>query len=211
MARPPNADSAKTYDAIVAAARKLLFETEDSKIDFSLRQVAASANVSQGTLSYYFNSKEELLEACLDVYYERLEELVSELMARASSFDSPGEFIAAATRDLYRLERQDRRELRLRRITNARRWGGLDPAHSRSQLLGHYLDTTSGLLASLTGRPPEDMRLVIQSVTTLIQSYVTLTDGEVEKLLGDSSDAARQKLEDHVVEAAVAIAVPSER
>ena len=127
MARPVDADSARTYDTIVSAAREAMFAGEDAQIDVSMRKVAELAEVSSGTLSYYFPNKVDLLEACLDAYYERLSALTAELMAEvATARDAPATFIRAAARRLYRFARSERRELSLRVATNAQR-GELHP------------------------------------------------------------------------------------
>jgi AcrR family transcriptional regulator len=207
VARPRKADPARTYDAIVDAARALLFSEEGVSPDVSMRRVAAAAGVSQGTLSYYFPTKQDLLEACLDEYYARLAKLVDELSSHAASGPCDARaLVARAVRELHRLELARRRELRLRRITNAER-GGLHPQHPRFHLLGRHLDRCARVFAEATGRSPAATRLAIHSVTTLVSEYVTLSDEEIGEIVGDAGDASRRTVEEHVVRAAVAIAL----
>ena len=78
MARPVDADSAHTYDSIVRAALDVLNDVGLPE-KLSMRKVASAAEVSPGTIQYYFGSKTDLLEACLDGYYQRLTLLAGQL------------------------------------------------------------------------------------------------------------------------------------
>lgn len=207
MARPKDADSAKTYDAIVAAARTLLFtESDESTAEMPMRRIAALAGVSYGTLSYYFPTKEDLLERCLDAHYERLSALVQDLFTRANgAARDPVGFVEHAARQFYRFALEDRAEMLLRNATNAKRGTS---EYGRVDLLGHYLDGGATVLALLTESSEAQARLAIHSVMTLIVRYVTLSDADLVAILGAASESARGKLEDHVVEAAVSLAFP---
>ena len=79
ISRPVDADSAKTYDAIVEATLRVLERVGPEQV--SMRKVASEADCSLGTLQYYFVSKSELLEACLDGYYERLSQVAPQLLS----------------------------------------------------------------------------------------------------------------------------------
>ena len=61
MARPVDADSARTYDSIVRAALDVLAEAGLPE-RLSMRKVAAAAEVSPGTIQSYVGSKRDLLE-----------------------------------------------------------------------------------------------------------------------------------------------------
>src|SRR5690606_2144803 len=94
----------------------------------SMRAVAERAGVSLGTLQYYFVSKDALLEACLEGYYERLGVLVAEVFAYTSAHaDKPiRELVRHAMLEHYRFVCRERALVELRLITNALR-GELHP------------------------------------------------------------------------------------
>ena len=67
MARPAHASSEDTYDAILDVALAIVRESGPDAC--SLREVARRADVSTGTIQYYFENRAGLLEACLDHLY----------------------------------------------------------------------------------------------------------------------------------------------
>jgi AcrR family transcriptional regulator len=216
VARTKDANSAETYGAILRAARELIFaEGLDGATHISMRRIASLAGVSFGTLSYYFPTKEELLERCLDGHYERVDKLVEEVLEHTKSTLSTAggvdlvALMADATRRFYRLSAADRAELLLRSATNAER-GGLHPER-RVNALGRNVERGAIALAHITGQSEADCRLAINSIMALIVRYVTLDDAALTTLLGEATEASRQKLEDHVVELSVRIALPVTR
>lgn len=196
--RPKNADSSDTWDRILAAARSVLGEAEESEI--SLRDVARTAGVSLGTVHYYFASKEALLEACLDQYYERLGALALEVAKDLSEAtrENGREVIERGLRRIYRFAVSERHQLRLRARTNGMR-GRLHPDR-HVHVRGPYLDTFSGLLAPLVGRPTNEVRLTFQSMTYVVMQYVLLWDEEVTQFAGVGGDAGRDVIEDHIAQ-----------
>jgi AcrR family transcriptional regulator len=197
MARPKDADPAQTLDNIVAAARELIFaDGTEPALDVSLRAIAERAGVSFGTLSYYFPSREQLLERCLDPHYERVDDLLDELIRRASAPSQPREVVELATRRFFRLASSGRAEVLLQNATTARR-GALHP--ERTSGLERYLDAGAAVLAGLAGMTEHDARLAIHSTMTLIMRYATMDDAELEAILGATGPDARRQLEDHVV------------
>lgn len=48
-------------------------------------------------------------------------------------------------------------------------------------------------------------------MTTLVSSYVTLSDAEVEAILGEATEASWRRIEEHIVEVAVALTLRPER
>jgi AcrR family transcriptional regulator len=213
MARVKDASPAETYDAIIKAAHELIFaEGVERATHISMRKIASSAGVSFGTLSYYFPSKEELLERCLDAHYDRVDRLVEQILEHAKATHAktgkvePVEMVEYTIRQFYRLCAADRAELMLRSATNADR-GALHPQR-RVNALGRNVARGASVLAFFTGQQEDACRLVISSVMTLIVRYVTIDDDALTTLLGEATDASRRKLEDHVVELALRFVFP---
>lgn len=75
-------DPEATRQRILAAAQELLVKGEGS---FEMSWVAKAAGVSQGLAYHHFGSKEGLLEAVVNDFYDRIE--VAVLMARIDEID----------------------------------------------------------------------------------------------------------------------------
>ena len=197
--RPKNADSEDTWFRIVAAAREELVDDEQGGIDVSVRSVATNAGVSLGTIHYYFPTKESLLEACLDAYYEALGKVAAEVATRIQSAtrETAKEAIGEGVRSIYRFALSERARLRLRATNNAHR-GRLHPDR-HLHVRGPYLDTFTALLAPLVDADAEEIRLTFQTLTFSVMQYVLLSDEEIVQIAGKSGDEGRRVLEDHVV------------
>lgn len=201
MARPKDADSAQTYDAIVTRALEVLDESDDPR-SITLREVARRSEMSLGTIHYYFPTKDALLEACLDGYYQRLRELGQTLIARAA-VDAPKDsraLVELATREFYRFSRKERGSVRLRLVTNAMS-GELSPARQH-EFLGTIIRSAADVLAPFVGVEGVRLRLVIQSMSYLVAHMATLTDAEMLALTDLEGEAGRSAVEDHVVSTA---------
>lgn len=203
MARPKDADKAATWNRIVAAARRELFEAPGGVPDVSVRQVAARAAVGIGTIQYYFPTKEHLLEACLDDYYVAIDLLVRELVGvAAGAAADPRTFIETAARRLYRFVLAERPQLLLRAVTNAQR-GGLQPERQ-----GAYFGQLSELLSPMLGIDAAETRLTFQTMSFVMMQYAVLGEHDVVRIAGHGGEAGRRALEDHVVRVAVRLVFP---
>lgn len=203
MPRPKHADSAETWEKIVRAARELIRTDEDGKADVSLRAVAKRAGCSLGTIQYYFDSKERLLEHCLDTYYDALLQVsqqLAELLRGTRREDAPT-VISQGVRVIYRFALGERDRLKLRVVTNAAR-GIMHPHRDPSVLASRYLNWFVPLLVPLVDIDERSLRTTMQSMTFLIVQYVLLQDADVATIVGVGGDEGRQAIEDHVVETA---------
>lgn len=204
MARPKDADSEKTWNRIVDAARRELLESREQSPDVSMRQVAALAGVGTGTIQYYFPTKESLLEACLDAYYVALDLLVRDLAgAAAGAAADPRAFMEIAARRLYRFVLAERASLKLRAVTNAYR-GGL-PAERRSMYPRDLLTA----LAPMLGIDADELELTIQTMTFVMMQYALLGEDDIVALTGHGGEVGRRALEDHVVRVALRLVFPA--
>lgn len=190
--RPKDADSARSYDGIVAAASELL-ATFDRPTQLTLRDVARNAGVSLGTIAYYFDSKDTLLEACLDGYYARLDGLASELVVELRGADL-ATFVDRATRRFFAFARQERGNVRLRLAINAA--AGELPQSRHHDFLEGWPRRAADLLHVVLGSDPATVRFTVQSLAYLVARFAVATDAELHAIFGVVPSA--QALEDHV-------------
>ncbi len=208
MARPKDADSAETMAKVLDAALAIVRDQGEPKPP-PLRQVAKRAGVSIGTIRYYFDTKDELLEACLDGYYERLAALGTRLVGAAREATEPREFIEESTRELYRFIYSERNLAKLRVATNSAR-GELHPRRQRD-FMGAFIQEASKALARFVEVDDLDTRLSIQAVSTTTVRFALLSDSERAWLTGiEDTDAAKQAVEDFVVRAARRLVRPGD-
>jgi len=190
--RPPDADSAKTYDAILAAALREIDAT-DPPTGISVRKVAERAGVSLGTLQYYFAKKADLLEACLDDYHERLRGLATSLMQKALGSDPPlagRAFVETVVRAFHRFTRENRGLLHLRIITNV--VNGELPERRRNSMLGQQLGSAVKVLAPDVGIPAEDIALTVQVFAIGLSRVALMSDDEREMVMGSTDDEVHE-------------------
>ena len=208
MARPPDADSAKTYDSILAAALRVL-EAEGEHGSLSLRAVAREAGCSQGTVQYYFGSREELLEACLDGYYERLDAAVGAVVSEVR-VDQPARSVELAARAFWSWARRDRALVRFRLGTTIVR-GELHPRR-RQLLFGRGLAGWVPALCAMCGMEETEARLAVQALASRILGLAILQPDDmaafVEAEPGASPEAVLALAEAHVARTAVRLLTP---
>ncbi len=195
MARPTDADSAATYEAIVEATLALLDEV--GRVEgVSLRKVAARANVSLGTIQYYFENKDTLLEACLDGYYARMTVVVNELMADMAEREGV-ELLEHASRTLFRWAMRERGLLALRMSTNAQR-GELHTSR-QTAFMGTLISQAAKAIEKHITISESEARIAIQFFASMLTRAVLFTDSEVEVLTDSTGDDARMRVEDFFV------------
>ncbi len=204
MARPTNADSAQTYDQIVRAVLEVLEETGIHKL--SVRAVAARAGVSTGTVQYYFVSKDELLEACLDEYYERLSEEGRQLLALVPT--DGRDIIEMGARRLFRFAVRERRLVELRLAMNSSQ-GQLHPRR-QPEFMGTLIRSVAKALAPHVEVSEGDTRLAVQAMAFMVVRFALLTDSEMMELCDAEGEEGRKVVEDFVVRSARRLIRPSD-
>lgn len=206
MGRPVDADSERTYTTIVDAALGVLDDVGHPD-RLSLRKVATVADVSLGTIQYYFPSKRELLEACLDGHYERITSVANELFAAAEGL-AGRELVEHAARMFFGFVRRERALIRLRMVTNAE----LGELHPRRQpeFMGAVIAAATERLQSELEVDPIDARLSIQSMSNVMVRMALLSDSERAHLTGLTGAEAEAAVEGFVVRAARRLVRPSD-
>ena len=167
----------------------------------SVRRVAKEAGVGMGTLRYYFPTREDLLEACLDCYHERLLVLEGQMVAHMSDSDDPRAAAEFAVRAAFTMTATQPELQRLRMFTSMQH--GELPAQRRLHVRGPFLDNAASALTKRSNDPASNMRLIVDSVMRLIGWYAACSNDEMRDITGEATaDSARQKLQDHMVNVA---------
>ncbi|MCA9630429.1 MAG: TetR/AcrR family transcriptional regulator [Myxococcales bacterium] len=191
--RPKNADPAATQQAILNAALSIVSESGPSAL--SLRGVARKANLSTGTVSYYFSSLDALCEACLDGHYDRMREIALKHMQRLPE-STPAAVAEMATRELYRFAILERPILLLQ-LSRLAEHGG----HTDQRRDNHHRN----MMRSVAGVVGTSTWLKIQSLVFAAVRYVCLSPEDLILFTGASSlEQAHDRIEQHLVDVAVA-------
>jgi AcrR family transcriptional regulator len=205
VARPKDADPARTHDQILDAALQVLRES-GNPVSLSLRTVARRAKLSTSAIQYYFSTKEDLLEACLNGYYERLASLIQRLFVEAKTAPQSRAFVEHVVRQLFRFARDERELLALRLATNASRQE-LHPSR-QPEFLDAVLGQAAAALAPHTTVTPAEVRVAAQAMAVVVTRFALFTDAELMAILGARSPPDPELVEDHVVRLAVRLVAP---
>lgn len=212
MGRPANTDSAATRARIQGVAARLFAARGEAGT--SMREVARGARVTVATVHHHFGDKAGLYRACVDAMYDEFEAGRAALAPADVGAGSLAEHVASAVRRSYRFCLAHREAVRLA-TREAVDQGGMDPRR-RASLLLPALGEATPLLAALTGRDEEGLRLVLRSVTLLVVRYAITGPAELADVLGRPAPAAgaagaearaalEERVERHLVEVALAL------
>ena len=196
--RPRDADSEQTHGRIMEAARFLLQERGPDAV--SLRGVARRANMSVGTVSYYFSSRDELVETCLDDHYRRLSEIALRHLDELVAGKHIEQVTRDAAREMYFFAFEDRALIRLQLVTHAVR-GGLPP--ERIQGTHARLFRTISARAGALIHAPRPW-LTIQALVYAVARFATASSEERRLFTSAKDDhEANEIIADHIAELAV--------
>lgn len=172
----------------------------------SLRVVAAQAGVSSSTIQYYFATKEDLLEACLDGYYERLANLGQRLIESAGEFSDPTQYVETSVREMFRFAVAERPLIALRLSINASR----RELHPRRQpeFMGTIVRAAAAALAPHVEIDEADARMAIHAMSVIIVRFALFSDSELAALGTEASASDPRWVEDHVARIAIRLVQP---
>ncbi|MEZ4219902.1 MAG: TetR/AcrR family transcriptional regulator [Polyangiaceae bacterium] len=199
MSRPKNSDSAKTYQALVDSAVEVLRQHGPKQV--TLRRVSDHSGLSMGTITYYFATRIELVEACLDVHYDRVKLAIAEFHRDWSEAPADASILRRHVAHLVDIAFADRIFLQLR----ASSLGELHRYHSGrlNQHLLPALDLAVQDLAKALGVKSTDVRLAALTCNYAIARYAMLTDEELPLVVGaPTADAARAAIREHMCDVA---------
>lgn len=222
MSRPVGADPERTKRRLIETAGSHFSNRGPAAT--SLREVASDAGVSLATIHHYFGTKQQLHDACVEALYAELaaafapmQALLAGISERAQSAsaseEDPAAIVAELVRSGFRIALEHRRELKL----VMRPWwetGELDERWRYGSLIP-FLETVSEAMARLTGRPPERIRLEVQSIVTLGMRNALTSPRELAEVTGIIAPGARlhashearayEAIEEHLVSVARAV------
>ncbi|MBW2629066.1 MAG: TetR/AcrR family transcriptional regulator [Deltaproteobacteria bacterium] len=219
MARPVNADPARTRTRLLEAASQHF--SRSGVHGTSLRAVANSAGLSLATINHHFGNKQDLYGACLDRAFDEVSRELAPLASLLDRFTdevrdaniSTAELrtlIESLVREGVRFGRRRRPLLQLIMRTLVETGELEEPWRERA--LVPFLETTSALLAAQLGRPVVELRMAIQAVIALGMRYSLSTPRELARLAGlvapDKNATPQQEraavtlYEDHLVRVA---------
>lgn len=178
--------SSHVVERILGAARQLLESGDPSAITF--RSVARLAECSPGTVVYYFETREQLMEATLDPHHD----LVGEVLDQGhTTAEHSGTSAEQTTDSLVTYALESRELMRLQLVAWCARWSL--PEH-RLQALRGRLDRVEGLPWKPDWTPPQ-RRVLIQLSSYGVQRFACMADEELLAVTGlDDLDAARQAI-----------------
>ena len=183
----------------MTAAASLLEDVGPSAV--TMRRIAKGADVSLGTVHYYFPDKDSLLDAVFDSIFTDVYRLRDELVRALSVTGSPAELLENAVRVGYRTAIRMRAASRLMQIMALDH--GFIPQRRRAEE-----EVVLAALSSLAERTlltrPIQARLLIKSMLFCIGRYATLSADELRRVTGlppTVGDAdVHAAIEDHLVE-----------
>lgn len=182
MARPP---AEATKKRILAAAAELFAAQGLGRT--TVRGIAKAAGVNVAMVSHHFGGKEPLYRACLEAMYAELDGMQGELLAALSQPEGLSQAVERAVIGGFRYAVGHRAAGRLvmRHVIDT---GELPPTR-RDRHLVPFLDAAAEALAAPTGRDPEQIRYIVQSLLFLITRYAL---GSVDELaaVGGRRDAS---------------------
>lgn len=198
MARPKNADPAETYEQILCAARALIQDEGVAAVSF--RRVAERSQRSVGAISYYFENREELLEACSEANYEWIAERVGTSLQRIQEGTQWRDEVPHFVRELFRVTRENQGLVRLRILSTMR-----DEAIPKGRLGRRLLPQLERVAQALGGsKAVIDVRLAAHTLELLVQRYGVHTDEECQAIVGSDDLAFSLRcIEQHLVQVSI--------
>lgn len=196
MARTVGADAEATRRRILDSAIGLF--AAQGRGTISIRQIAREAGVSLGMVHHYYGSKDELYTACLGSMDQRLEALWAHVRETVAAGGSLEELVDSVLRAAFRHARDHQPAMRLllREVVSV---GDLDPRR-RDAFQVPFLAEASSLLAGVVGRPPETLRVPLQSLVFLVGRYAISADEELLRVTqARSVPAAIAHVEAHLI------------
>ena len=190
MTRPVQSDSADTLERILSAALALLDDGGPDALSF--RKLATATGLSVGSIRYYFDSRDALLEYCLDDYHERLVQIEQEWTNALQQGGTPQEMVVGAVAAAVRFLADARSLVRLR-VWLTMRDGALSSTR-RALFREPFVERTTLVLQTITGRDTLACRLTVDSVMRLVTYYAAISGEEAMSATGVDDEARAREL-----------------
>jgi AcrR family transcriptional regulator len=194
--RTAKGSAADTKRRILEAARLAIDARGHTRV--TMREVAQKAGVSVSVVAHHFIDKDGLVGACIDIAYEELRSMATEMLTLLASGQPPEQVLEHAARTGFRFTRAHRPALRALQARVIDR-GGIDPRR-RGELHIPFIEALAAWLGTRVDRPAAEMRLRVQSMVFLVVRYGVARDADLLRLTGAADIAgAEDAIADHLV------------
>lgn len=196
MPRPRASDPAETKQRILTAAEQAVLAYGERGL--TIRDVARAAGVSVSVVHHHFESREGLLDACIEIAYAEFRQLAGELAASTGGAEPPASIVERAVREGFRFARRRRAHLRILHASVSEH-GGLDLGRERS-LQTPMLELMEAWLGPSLAVDRAELRLRVKSIVMLTTRYACSRDVELVRSTGCADvEHAEQAIEEHLV------------
>ncbi len=190
MPRSKDAAPEDTIERIRAAAAEALAEASPRDA-ISIRDVAKRANISTGTLTYYFPNKELLIEDIITGHIQRLERALTELALGSQRIPGHEHFLREMVRTMYRFTQRERVFLELRSILEAKK----TELGMRLRNSAHtHIETAAKVLESRVDLELQELTGAIWASQAWISKLATLREVDVARFFGEGAQGEREEL-----------------
>ena len=200
MARPTNANAVETRQRIIDAASNLF--SEKGRDGTSVREIAGMAKVNGAMISHYFGGKEGLYQDCIQALYAEISAGQTAFETALAGGGSLTEIVVRTVEAAFLFAREKRGLIRLimRHVLDR---GELDPDR-RALVLLPFLETASQLLAPVSAKTPQELRISLQSLIFLTVRYALCTEEELALISGQSENP-EQGITSHLITTSMSI------
>ena len=169
----------------------------------TMRKVARLVGIRLSSLNHYFPTKSDLIEGCLDAYYERLMPLARECIEELMQGAPIDEAVPRFGLMFFRLAREHQELVRLRIISTIKDEG--IPAKRLDDDIVPFYSLAAQALGDDAGQEV-DFRVAIRSIDMFLSRYALQSDRDLLKFTGlDDIDEALRLVEKHAGAATLAL------
>lgn len=192
MARPKNADSGRTRQAIIEAA--LAESDEFGAPNITMKSIAARAEVSIGLISHYFGSKEALLKECSNSWSTLFQHTYREVLRVFQAEPTPERSIIAAMKTALSIAREH--QIYMRMLLRSVAANRVLPAEF-SALTFPLADSGAATIAKHVGISKVRARAVVHQAAILIMRLGAAGNEDLIRSYGGTVDEAWEVCSNH--------------
>lgn len=184
MARIKNSNSEETVRRILAAFAELVAESSP-KDSFSVRQVAERAELSPGTVTYYFPTKDALIAAGMEPHGERLRSTIDALIAGA---DEQEDLLGHMAVTMFRFAVRERHYLELKDLLIRKKHPLSAALLAEAQELN---ETGARELSKRLNIPEPQVMATVWSIQAWVTKMILMDEGFADRFLGENADESQ--------------------
>ncbi len=188
--RKKDADSAATISRIREAVMEVL-KISQPRDAFSIRDVAQRANLSPGTVTYYFATKEDILRDVLVEHTARLNASIAGLMQRNREFENDVVFLEAVIGEMYAFAMRERLYMELVALLDAQQNTLSKEIRSGARL---HIKAAAMALGPRVNLEPKALEVALWACQSWIVKMATMSEEDLEEYFGDGEEAEASRL-----------------